>query len=262
MRFVMNRLLYLPAREIAASPRSPFTDIEVPTEDGERLHAWWIPATAPAIAHVLLCHGNAGNVGDRLPHTALLSAAGFDVLAFDYRGYGRSTGRPGEQGTYEDARAAREALLRRPGVDSALVLYLGESLGGAVALALAIDHPPAGLVLQSAFTSVRDMARRHYPFVPPALVPDAYPSLRLIRRLEAPLLVLHGDRDAIVPLLHGEELFHAAPEPKRLQVLSGAGHNDLIAAAGREWAEAIRSWATEATSGAAAGRGTRAPRAP
>jgi pimeloyl-ACP methyl ester carboxylesterase len=209
---------------------------------------------------VLLCHGNAGNVGDRVPHVELLSAAGFDVLAFDYRGYGRSSGRPGEAGTYRDARAARDALLRRDGVDPARVLYLGESLGGAVALELSIDHPPAGLVLQSAFTTVRDMARLHYPFVPRALVPDAYPSLRLIRRLRAPLLVLHGDRDAIVPLMHGEELFHAAPEPKRIEVFPGAGHNDLIARAGREWAEAIRSWATAATSGAAGARGTRGTR--
>ena len=209
---------------------------------------------------MLLCHGNAGNVGDRVPHVELLSAAGFDVLAFDYRGYGRSSGRPGEAGTYRDARAARDALLRRDGVDPARVLYLGESLGGAVALELSIDHPPAGLVLQSAFTTVRDMARLHYPFVPRALVPDAYPSLRLIRRLRAPLLVLHGGRDRIVPLMHGEELFHAAPEPKRIEVLTGAAHNDLIARAGREWADAIRSWATAATSGAPGAGGTRAPR--
>jgi pimeloyl-ACP methyl ester carboxylesterase len=193
--------------------------------------------------HVLLCHGNGGNIGDRVPHLALLTAAGFDVLAFDYRGYGRSSGRPTEQGTGLDALAARAALLRREGVDPERVLYLGESLGGAVALALALEHPPAGLILQSAFTSVRDVARFHYPFLPAALVPDAYPSLRLIPGLRAPLLVLHGDRDDIVPLMHGEELFAAAPEPKRLEVLEGVGHNDLISRAGRRWIEAIAGWA-------------------
>jgi uncharacterized protein len=197
------------------------------------------------IGHVLLCHGNAGNVGDRLPHVALLSAAGFDVLAFDYRGYGRSTGRPSEDGTHRDARAARDALLRQDGVDAARVLYLGESLGGAVALALAVELPPAGLILQSTFTSVRDMARLHYPFIPRALVPDAYPSLRLIRRLRAPLLVLHGARDRIVPLMHGEALFEAAPGPKRIEVLPGAAHNDLIGGAGRHWIEAISGWARD-----------------
>jgi fermentation-respiration switch protein FrsA (DUF1100 family) len=199
----------------------------------------------PAIGHVLLCHGNAGNVGDRLPHVALLSAAGFDVLAFDYRGYGRSTGRPSEHGTYRDARSARDALLGQDGVDAARLLYLGESLGGAVALALSVDLPPAGLILQSAFTSVRDMARLHYPFIPRALVPDAYPSLRLIRRLQAPLLMLHGAGDRIVPLMHGEALFEAAPDPKRLEVFAGAAHNDLIGSAGRRWIEAIGGWASD-----------------
>jgi fermentation-respiration switch protein FrsA (DUF1100 family) len=204
-----------------------------------------VPATTPVLGHVLLCHGNAGNVADRVPHATLLSAAGFDVLLFDYRGYGRSRGRPGEAGTYADARAARRALLRRDGVGPERVLYLGESLGAAVALELAIEHPPAGVILQSAFTSVQDIARVHYPYVPRALVPDAYPSLRLVSRLHAPLLMLHGARDTIVPLMHGEALYDAAPEPKRLHVFPDAAHNDLISGSGREWAEVIRTWASE-----------------
>jgi fermentation-respiration switch protein FrsA (DUF1100 family) len=244
-RPLLNSLLYFPSREIAATPASAglaFDDVMLDTDDGERLHAWWVPARSPAIAHVLHCHGNGGNVGDRVEQMALLAAAGLDVLAFDYRGYGRSSGRPSEQGTYRDARVARDALLRRPGVDAAGVVYLGESLGGGVALALARELPPAGLILQSAFTSVRDMARLHYPLIPPALVPDAYPSLRLIAGLEVPLLVLHGDSDEIVPAMHGEALFDAARGPKRLEVFQGAGHNDLIARAGAEWADAIVSW--------------------
>jgi uncharacterized protein len=226
----------------------------VETEDGERLRAWWVPARAEVLGHVLLCHGNGGNIGDRVPNLSLLTAAGFDVLAFDYRGYGRSSGRPSERGTGLDARAARAALLRRDGVDPERVIYLGESLGGAVALALALEHPPAGLVLQSAFTSVRDIARFHYPFLPAALVPDAYPSLRLIPALRAPLLVLHGDRDDIVPLMHGEELFEAAPDPKRLEVLPDVGHNDLIARAGRLWIAAIADWFTRDVRAAGAAR--------
>jgi fermentation-respiration switch protein FrsA (DUF1100 family) len=125
------------------------------------------------------------------------------------------------------------------------VFYLGESLGAAVALRLALEHPPAGLVLQSAFTSVRAMAALHYGAIPRALVPDAFPSLALIRRLRAPLLVLHGEADTIVPAAHGEALFEAAPEPKRLLLFSRAGHNDLIAEAGDQWAEAIAAWADD-----------------
>ena len=195
MRPLLNALLYFPSRELLATPASAglsFRDVTLVTSDGERLHGWWIERRAPALGHVLLCHGNAGNVGDRVRHAELLTAAGFDVLLFDYRGYGSSSGRPDEAGTYRDARAALDWLLRRPAVDPARVLYLGESLGGAVALELALAHPPAGLVLLSAFTSVRDMARMHYRAVPAAVVPDAYPSLRLIAGLRAPLLVLHG----------------------------------------------------------------------
>ena len=115
---------------------------------------------------------------------------------------------------------------------------------GAVALALAVDCPPRGLILQSTFTSIRDAARAHYPFIPTALIPDADPSLRLIGRLRAALLVLHGDRDDVVPLAHGKALFDAASEPKRIRVFAGLEHNDLVARAGREYADEIASWAT------------------
>jgi fermentation-respiration switch protein FrsA (DUF1100 family) len=243
---LLGSLLYFPARRIAQTPAAAglaFHDVGIQTEDGIRLHGWWVSARTPSCGHLLLCHGNAGNVGDRVPHARLLSAAGFDVLLFDYRGYGRSAGRPSEEGLRRDARAARSVLLRRPGVDPGRVFYLGESLGGAVALALALESPPAGLVLQAAFTSVRDMGRRHYPFVPAALIPDAYPSLRLIRGLRAPLLVLHGERDEIVPPLHGQELFEAAPGPKRIHVFPDAGHNDLVASAAERWAAEIAAWA-------------------
>ena len=237
-RPLLNALLFFPARALHATPDSPYEELAIATDDGERLHGWWVPSGAEHARHVLLCHGNGGNVSDRVPHIAHLNAAGFDVLAFDYRGYGRSTGRPSEAGTYRDARAARRALLERADPDR--VLYLGESLGAAVALELAHHHPPAGLILQSPFTSVRDMARLHYPVVPRALVPDAYPSLRLIRQLAIPLLVLHGERDDIVPLLHGEELYEAAAGPKRLVRFPRAGHNDLV---GPAWAAAIAAWA-------------------
>jgi pimeloyl-ACP methyl ester carboxylesterase len=247
---VLNSLLFFPARKILATPAEAgvaFVDVAIETSDGEQLHGWWVPTSSrSANAHVLLCHGNAGNVGDRVMHAALLSAAGLDVLLFDYRGFGRSTGRPSELGTYRDARAARSALVSRGDVDPDHVVYVGESIGGAVALELALEHPPAGLVLMSTFTSVRDMARRHYPLVPAAMVPDAYPSLSRVPDLRAALLVIHGDRDEIVPLLYGEELFEAAPEPKRLRVIEGVGHNDLVTFAGEEWAAAIADFSMAA----------------
>ena len=249
MRPLLNALLYFPSRTIAGTPADAgltYHDVHLTTDDGQRLHGWWVPARAGSPgAHVLLCHGNAGNVGDRIAHAEVLTAAGFDVLLFDPRGYGASSGTPSEAGTYRDARAARGWLVSRPGVDPDRVLYLGESLGGAVALELALAHPPAGLVLLSAFTSVSDMARLHYRAIPPPLVPDAYPSLRRIAGLRAPLLVLHGEDDTIVPVEHGRALFDAAPGPKRLRVVRGAGHNDIVSLAGARLAEEIARWVDE-----------------
>jgi uncharacterized protein len=245
IRSLLNSLLYFPSRAIIETPDRvglDYRDLELEADDGERLHGWWIGARTDRLGHLLLCHGNAGNVGDRVPHAASLTAAGFDVLLFDYRGYGRSSGRPSEEGTYRDARAALGRLLDQPGVDPGRVFYLGESLGGAVALDLALEHPPAGLVLLSAFTGVRELARLHYPFVPAAIVPDAYPALRRVHELHAPLLVLHGDRDDIVPLSQGKALFEAASGPKRLHVFPGLGHNDLVPLAGAEFARVIASW--------------------
>ncbi len=248
MRALLNALLFFPSRVVERTPADAglvFRELELTTDDGERLHGWSVQPRACPLGHVLLFHGNGGNIGDRVPFASVLSDAGFGVVLFDPRGYGRSSGRPSEQGTYRDARAALDGLLREPGVDPARVLYVGESLGGAMALELAHEHPPEALVLLSAFTSIRDMARLHYRIVPTAVVPDAYPSLRLIRHLRAPLLVLHGADDMLVPCEHGRALFDAAPEPKRLRVVPGVGHNDIVTLAGRELAEEIASWLRE-----------------
>ena len=243
---LVDSLVYFPDRELYGDPADvglAFTDLTVPTEDGERLHAWWIPTRATlARGHVLFFHGNAGNVSHRLEHAQALTAAGLDVLLLDYRGYGRSTGRPSEEGLHRDARGARAALLAGGQVDPARLVYMGESLGGAVALRLAVEVPPLACVLQSTFTSLREVARQHYPAALSALAGDAYPNLERIGRLRAPVLIVHGEVDEIVPVEHGSALFAAAPEPRRLHVVPGAGHNDLVETMGPSYGTEVAAW--------------------
>lgn len=240
----LNLLTFMPQqRRIEVTPAHfgvDYEELRLPTEDGETVDAWFVRAKRNPVGHLLFAHGNAGNIGDRAPILALLSAIGFDVLAFDYRGYGRSTGKPSEHGTYLDARAARKALLEQPGVEPNRVVYLGKSLGGAVLLELATAYPPAALVLISTFTGLRDAATAVYPLLPKLFVPNAYPSLRRIRGLRAPVLIMHGDNDELLPLRMGEALYAAAPEPKKLVVFAGAGHNDVVL--DPEWPATLATW--------------------
>ena len=243
---VLDALMFFPSREFPWLPSDigmPYTDVRFDAADGTPLHGWWLPTAAERVGHVLFAHGNGGNISDRVEHLALLTAAGFDVLAFDYRGYGHSGGRPNEAGTYADARAARSVLLQQPGVDPARVFYLGESLGGGVVTELALAHPPAGVVLTSTFTSIRDVARKHYPVIPNIAVPDAFPTLRRIPVLATPLLILHGANDELVPPEQARRLYEAAAQPKELHIFPGVGHNDVVSIAGKKWIEIVAAWA-------------------
>jgi uncharacterized protein len=232
-----RRLIYLPAPRAvpaAAALLPGAEEVSFPTEDGLRLDGWFLPAAAagrgPA---VLVCNGNAGNRSLRAPLAAALARAGLAVLLFDYRGYAANPGRPTEPGLAADARAAAAYLAGRPEVDPARLVYFGESLGAAVALRLATERPPAALVLRSPFWSLAEVGRVHYPWLPVSLLlADRYDAAGRVGRLAAPLLVVAGERDRIVPAAHSRRLFDAAPQPKRFVLLPGADHNDLDLLAG------------------------------
>jgi fermentation-respiration switch protein FrsA (DUF1100 family) len=212
---------------------------ELTTADGEHLHAWFLPCVDAKDA-VLVCHGNAGNVADRAELARAFLALGRAVLVFDYRGYGRSTGRPSEEGTYLDALAAHEHLVRVEGFAPEHIALYGESLGVAVALELALRvRTSAALIAESGFSSLADMGAEVYPFLPARwLARIRYDNAAKIPRLGVPLLLIHSPDDEIVPVAHARRLFAAAPEPKQL-LLTAGGHNAGGFTQRGEWRAAV-----------------------
>jgi fermentation-respiration switch protein FrsA (DUF1100 family) len=234
--------LYFPSRALGASPKDdPYRleaeDVQPKTEDGVELFGWWIRGEGKRA--VLFFHGNAGNAADRLDRAKILhDRFGLDVFLVDYRGYGRSAGSPTETGLRRDARAIYEAAASR-GFSPERILVFGESLGSAVAVGLAAERPCGGVILETPFLSIREMARRHYPFVPGFLIRTRFDSGAGIRAITAPKLFLIAERDTIVPPEQGLRLFDLAPPPKTLYVIPGAGHNDTYVTGGEPYWQAV-----------------------
>ena len=242
-RFV-DRLTFQPSPGVDLRPEELGLDAEelfLETEDGLRIHAYWLPAPGATRA-LLFLHGNAGNASQRLPNAALLVGLGIHVLLIDYRGYGLSEGRPSEAGVYADARAGLAHLREARGVPEERTVVFGRSLGGAVAVELARGRPLAGLILESTFSSARDVGRVHFGALAGPLAGQRFDSLAKVRELRCPVLFFHGDRDDVVPYALGRRLFDAAPEPKSFETLAGAGHNDTVQVGGRAYLERIAAF--------------------
>ncbi len=212
-------------------------DVFLNADDGVRIHGFWLPAEGATRA-LLFLHGNAGNASHRLPNAAELVALRTHVLLLDYRGYGLSDGRPSEAGVYSDARAGLAHLIEDRGIPEDRIVVFGRSIGGAVAVDAVQDRGIAGLILESTFTSVSQLAQSLLPLAAP-LVRGRFDSESKIAGLRAPLLSFHGDRDEIVPYKLGRQLFEAAPEPKAFETIEGAGHNDTTMVGGRPYFERI-----------------------
>jgi fermentation-respiration switch protein FrsA (DUF1100 family) len=232
--------LYFPWPDPPAQPPPGVEAIELETDDGLRLGAWFIPAAGdraePGPA-VLVCNGNAGYRAHRLPLAEALALRGYHVLLFDYRGYAGNPGSPTEEGLRTDARAAARALIARPDVDPERVAYFGESLGASVCGGLAAEMPPVALALRSPFPSTVAIARYHYPYLPveEPLVWDNWPlEEQLSEQVRVPVLVLVGKRDEIVPPHLSRRVYEAAADPKRFVELAAAHHNDEALLVGEE----------------------------
>jgi fermentation-respiration switch protein FrsA (DUF1100 family) len=210
--------------------------------DKVKLHGWFIPNEG-ARRTILILHGNGGNIEHRLSWISWLHNLGVHVFIFDYRGYGKSEGKPFEAGLYRDAQAAYDWWLRERQPKGEKLILLGESLGGAVAVNLAARVDPAGLILQSTFTSAWDMAKTMLPIgLLQPLINVHYDSAGAIGRIRCPKLFIHGTRDDIVPFRLGRKLYNLAPPPKSFYEVPDANHNDLVNVAGEEYFHRLRAF--------------------
>ena len=229
---IEDRFIYYPTAEFVATPEQfqmTYEELDLRTADGGRVHGWYITPDEDPKAYLLFSHGNAGNISGRLWVADALVRRGYAVLLYDYRGYGRSPGEPGEAGLYQDAEAALAALAERAGGPERVVLY-GRSLGGGVSWEMAHRHPElAGIITDCTFTSVPDMAGRliPLPFIG-TLVRTRMDNQRKVAEVAMPKLLLHGTADELIPFSMGEELHAAARAPVRFVPLPGAGHNDTM----------------------------------
>jgi fermentation-respiration switch protein FrsA (DUF1100 family) len=238
-----RRLIYFPDTGLPSLDRAGLTGTEAvtfETADHVRLGGWFVAGSGQSPRPtVIVFGGNAGHREYRAPLATALRQHGLNVLLVDYRGYGSSGGTPTEDGLAADARAARSYLFSRTDVDPARIVYFGESLGAAVAVRLAVEHPPAALILRSPFASLADIGRHHYPLLPVRLLlRDRFASIDRAHRLGSPVLVVAGTRDTIVPIEHTRRLFEAITAPKTLVELA-ADHNDEALLDGEEMIQSI-----------------------
>ncbi len=234
--------LYFPDRAMSAHPGTyglAYEELRLMSSGGSLVHGWFIGLSESSPV-ILLSHGNAGNISHRLEKAVLLRKAGASVLLYDYQGYGRSEGVPSEKGSYADAAAAYAWLIREKKVPPHKIFFYGESLGAGPSIELAASQPAAGLILESAFSSVPDMAKVVFPGLPLEwLIRFRYDNLAKIGKIRCPLLVMHSPQDEIVPYSMGRRLFENAPQPKSFFDLKG-DHNGGFLISGEAYVEALR----------------------
>lgn len=239
-----TRFIFFPSSAIQTTPEFfnlRYQEVWIPVSTGdrrvERIHGWWIPATQPNALVLLYLHGNGSNIGGNIAHAHRFHQMGFSVLLTDYRGYGRSEGGfPTEARVYQDAAAAWDYLVLGEQIKPNQIFLYGHSLGGAIAIELAGQHPDAaGLIVESSFTSIREMVElqgRFWMFPVDLILTSRFDSISKVRSLKVPVLFIHGTADLQVPAVMSQQLFAAAPEPKQLVLFPGAGHNNLAEVAG------------------------------
>jgi len=228
LRYTEKRIIFYPTKEIEFTPKESgldFEDVFFKTEDNLELNGWFIPKKEAKYT-ILFCHGNAGNISHRLDKIKFFLELGYNVFIFDYRGYGRSQGRPSENGLYQDGEAAYQYLLSQK-IPADKIIGYGESLGSAVIIDLAYKKPIGALIIESGFSSGKDMAKKIYPFLPAWLFSSRFDSINKIKSINIPKLIIHSINDEIVPYAFAQKLYLAAANPKEFLSIQG-GHNSCF----------------------------------
>jgi len=240
VRFLEETSIFYPTRSLTSTPKNvglDYEDVYFKTQDGIKLNGWFVKA--PRARNTLVFfHGNAGNIGDRLDKISLFNKFGVNVFIVDYRGYGKSEGKPSEKGIYRDAAAAYDYLIARPDVTPESLIIFGVSLGGVVAVDLAANKKAACLIVDSTFSSAADIAKVIYPFVPSFLLKTKMDSMLKIQGVSVPKLFMHSRQDMTVPFELGKKLFDAANAPKEFVEIQG-GHDDGYSISSEKYWSAI-----------------------
>jgi len=243
VRYLEETSIFFPEKDILRNPKQiglEYDDIYFKARDGVKLHGWFVKKPG-AKSTVIFFHGNAGNISDRLEKIALLSKLGLNVFIIDYRGFGKSEGKPSESGIYLDAKAAFDHVAGRDDVSKEKIVIYGVSLGGAVAVDLAVRLDAGYLLVDSSFSSARDVAKRMYPFVPGFLLRTKMDSANKVKNISIPKLFIHSRDDTTIPFYLGKRLYDAAKKPKEFLEIRG-GHNDGHVLAGDEYWNGIEAF--------------------
>jgi len=243
IRYIERQSIFFPIKEIAAAPREAglqCEDVYFETSDKKRINGWFVPCERAKYT-ILFCHGNAGNMGHRLEKILAFHNMGFDVFIFDYRGYGKSVGRPHEAGLYKDAFGAYEYLVKTRKIFAENIILYGESIGGGVAIELARKQKVKALITEDTFSSIKEMSGMACPFIPHFAISNKFDSLSKIRHIDSPKLIIHSTDDEIVPFWMGEKLYDASGPPKKFLKIKGS-HNTAFFDSEKECTEGMKSF--------------------
>ncbi len=243
VRYIERQSMFFPVKGLAATPGEAnleYEDVYFKASDGKRLNGWFVPSEN-AKATVLFCHGNAGNMGHRLEKILIFHGMNLNTFIFDYRGYGKSEGRAYEAGLYKDAFGAYDYLTEKRNIPENTIILYGESLGGGVVIELAREKKIKALITEDTFSSIKEMSRIAYPFIPHFIFSSKFDSVSKIKSVYSPKLIIHSREDEIVPFYMGEKLYNEAATPKKFLILKGP-HNTAFLDSEKEYTEGIKTF--------------------